>query len=322
MPQDGRRVEARINLQIEAQPDDSTCGPTSLQAVYDYYGDDIGLERVIREVPRLENGGTLAVLLGCHALERGYRAVSYTYDLRVFDPTWFMLGKDLLLEKLAMQLTYKQSPRMAEATEAYQRYLRLGGEIRYQDLHGGLLRKYLKRGIPVLAGLSSTYLYGSARELDFGDRLVHDDVRGDPSGHFVVLAGYDIKARSVTVADPLSPNPMGQSQFYEVGISHLINAIMLGIVTYDANLLVILPREDSKFREPVGRSQTPLRRKTDIAPVSDRAPREQASSRIRREQALIQASQADRVKQVGGKKKKRTSGKVRSRGSGGGSDKT
>lgn len=316
-------MEARINLQIGAQPDDSTCGPTSLQAVYDYYGDDIGLERVIREVPRLENGGTLAVMLGCHALERGYRAVTYCYDLRVFDPTWFMLGKDLLLEKLAMQLTYKPSPRMAEATAAYQRYLRLGGEIRYQDLHGGLLRKYLKRGIPVLAGLSSTYLYGSARELDFGDRLVHDDVRGQPSGHFVVLAGYDIKARSVTVADPLSPNPMGQSQFYEVGISHLINAIMLGIVTYDANLLVILPREGNRLREPVGPERIPRRRKTDIFPVGDRAPREQASPRVRREQALIQAGQADRANRTGGKrKKKRTSGKTRPRGRNGGREKT
>ncbi len=315
-------MEARINLQIGAQPDDSTCGPTSLQAVYDYYGDDIGLERVIREVPRLENGGTLAVMLGCHALERGYKAVTYCYDLRVFDPTWFMLGKDLLLEKLAMQLTYKPSPRMAEATEAYQRYLRLGGEIRYQDLHGGLLRKFLKRGIPVLAGLSSTYLYGSAREVDFGDRLVHDDVRGQPSGHFVVLAGYDIKARSVTVADPLSPNPMGQSQFYEVGISHLINAIMLGIVTYDANLLVILPRDDSRLREPGPSALTPRRRKTDISPVGDRAPWEQVSPRVRREQSLIQAGQADQANQAGRKKsKKRASGKTRPRGGSGGRQK-
>ena len=32
---------------------------------------------------------TLAVLLGCHALRRGYEATIYTFNLQVFDPTWF-----------------------------------------------------------------------------------------------------------------------------------------------------------------------------------------------------------------------------------------
>ncbi len=62
----------RLDFEILAQPDDLTCGPTCLQAVYGYYGDPLSIERVIAEVERLENRGTLAVLLGCHALRRGY----------------------------------------------------------------------------------------------------------------------------------------------------------------------------------------------------------------------------------------------------------
>src|SRR6185369_13364802 len=76
-------VKTRLRLEILPQPDDITCGPTCLHAVYRYFGDVIGLDQVIEEVPQLETGGTLAVLLGCHALRRGYDATIYTYNLQV-----------------------------------------------------------------------------------------------------------------------------------------------------------------------------------------------------------------------------------------------
>jgi hypothetical protein len=40
----------------------------------------------------------------------------------------------------------------------------------------------------------------------------------------------------------MNPNPL-QSQYYSVSFDRLINSIMLGIVTYDANLLVIEPKK-------------------------------------------------------------------------------
>jgi hypothetical protein len=43
------------------------------------------------------------------------------------------------------------------------------------------------------------------------------------------------------VADPLHDNPGFGQQYYSVNVEHLISAIMLGIVTYDANLLMIEP---------------------------------------------------------------------------------
>jgi len=45
----------------------------------------------------------------------------------------------------------------------------------------------------------------------------------------------------VSVADPLDDNPRFSSRHYRVGIDRLIGAILLGVVTYDANLLVIRP---------------------------------------------------------------------------------
>jgi ABC-type bacteriocin/lantibiotic exporter with double-glycine peptidase domain len=78
-----------LNFDIKAQPDEVTCGPTCLHALYQYYRDEIGLKEVIAEVKSLKSGGTLAVMLGNHALKRGYKASLYTYNLNTFDPSWF-----------------------------------------------------------------------------------------------------------------------------------------------------------------------------------------------------------------------------------------
>ncbi|RNI27716.1 peptidase-C39 like family protein [Rufibacter immobilis] len=238
-------VKLLNSLRILTQPDDSTCGPTSLHAVYQYYQDILPLEQVISEVSFLEEGGTLGVMLGCHALRRGYRARIYTYNLHVFDPTWFKLKNDDLVKNLREQMLYKGDPKLHIASKAYIEFLELGGEICHKDLTVDLLDNYFSKGIPLLTGLSATYLYNCARERtnDRGE-AIYDDVRGEPLGHFVVLAGFDNEQEKehVIVADPYQENPLFRNNYYNVTISRLINAIMLGIVTYDANLLAIEPK--------------------------------------------------------------------------------
>ena len=59
----------------------------------------------------------------------------------------------------------------------------------------------------------------------------------------MVLCGYDMATRDVRVADPYNANPTGKGRFYDVGINRLICSILLGILTYDANLLVISRRK-------------------------------------------------------------------------------
>ena len=204
-----------LELEILPQPDDTTCGPTCLHAVYRYFDDDLPLEQLVRETPALTEGGTLAVLLGCHALNRGYRATIYTFNLNVFDPSWFQDGADLI-PRLQAQMAAKQSPKLRAASQAYIEYLKLGGRIRMQELNAALIRRYLKRSIPILTGLSATYLYQCKREIAHDSQP--DDVRGVPTGHFVVLCGYDAKRRAVSVADPYLPNPLGADHYYDVGI--------------------------------------------------------------------------------------------------------
>lgn len=235
-------METRLTVDILPQPDDLTCGPTCLHAIYRYYGDEISLEQVIEEVPYLEEGGTLDVLLACHALRRGYHAKIFTYNLAIFDPSWFLpdpTGTFDIRERLRAQMAFKPSRKLGVATEAYIEFLDRGGKLRFEDLTTALIRKYLNRGIPVMTGLSSTFLYRSTRE--YGPRLEYDDVRGVPAGHFVVMCGYDNKQREVLVADPLLSNPVSGSNQYVVRIERVLCSILLGILTYDANLLIIEP---------------------------------------------------------------------------------
>lgn len=238
------KIKTNLPIRILSQPDDTTCGPTCLHTIYEFYGDSIPLADLIGEVQQLEDGGTLGALLAVHALKRGYKAVIYTYNLTVFDPTWFGHESFYIKNKLLQQSGIKLGRKLQAATQAYVEFLDLGGELKYDTLCPALIRKYLKKGVPLLAGLSATYLYGSKRE--YGPNQEYDDVRGEPAGHFVVLHGYDKERRTVLVADPLHENPMAEGQNYEVGIDHLINAILLGIVTYDANLIVLTPGTEPK----------------------------------------------------------------------------
>jgi len=239
-------MKKHLHLEIRPQPTDESCGPTCLHAIYGYFGDEVELADVVREVPQLATGGTLGVQLGCHALARGYEVVIYTYNLLVFDPTWFNGRKVNLAERLARQAEAKGGERLRLATEAYVRFLQLGGQIRMRDLSPALLRAFVIQEQPVIVGLSSTYLYQASREVVGTTR--DDDLTGEPAGHFAILHGYNRRNHRILVADPYQLNPHSRTNQYEIGIDRVICAILLGIVTYDGNLLIIRPRSGT----PVG----------------------------------------------------------------------
>ena len=247
-------LETRLHLGILPQPDNYTCGPTCLHAVYQFFGDDVGLSEVVEQTPQLENGGTLGVWLACQALRRGYRAKLYSYNLELIDPTWFDAPGVNLRAKLDEQIKHKRSLSLRTATTAFIEYLDLGGELRFEDLTTGLIRKYLRRQIPILTGLSATYLYQSMRE--FGPNADFDDVRGEPVGHFVVLCGYDKTRHTVLVADPMHPNPVSDTQLYEVDIQRLLCAILLGVLTYDGNLIILQPTAKTPLITPCKHSSS------------------------------------------------------------------
>lgn len=239
-----------IDLTIHTQPDDESCGPTSLHAIYRYYGLDIELEKVVKDVERSLSGGTLAPMLGKHALQNNFSAVIYINNLDVFDPTWLKFDqgeacKETLIAKLSKQIHCKKNSAITQASQAYIDFLELGGQIRFHTLSVQLLKNYFHKNVPILTGLSATYLYQSARErFTPQGESIYDDIQGTPCGHFVVLCGYDDKKRLVIVADPHRENPISQDNYYKVNLNRLINAILLGVLTYDANLLILQPKSD------------------------------------------------------------------------------
>jgi hypothetical protein len=228
------------NLKISFQPTETSCGATCLHAIYRHYGDPIGLDEVIKGVSTLGDGGTLAVLLACHALQRGYRAQLYTYNLEMFDPSWFHSPVADLSKKLKAQQARKKSRKIKVATAAYIKFLKMGGKVRFKPLNPKLIINFMKAETPILTGLSATYLYHCARENQ--QTNLPDDIGGTPTGHFVVIHGYREKSRLVRIADPFPSNPFSSNQKYSIPLDRLIGAILLGIITYDANILVITPK--------------------------------------------------------------------------------
>jgi hypothetical protein len=184
----------------------------------------------------------LAVQLARHALRRGWRAQIYTYNLQVFDSTWFHDPRPDLRARLSDQAGAESKRKLRFATEAYLEFLELGGQVDMRDLTADFLAEVMEQDAPVLTGLSSTWLYRASREV--GVEPVDDDVRGVPQGQVVVLLGWEEQLRHVFVADPLRSNPFSAAPVYSVDVDRLIAAILLGIVTYDANLLVLRPPAD------------------------------------------------------------------------------
>ena len=199
----------------------------------------LGTRQFATEVPQLSPSGRVPVLL--HGATR----------------VWESLAICEYACELAAGRGWPGDARVRVGSRAFLRFLDLGGEVEFEDLTAGVLRHHLRRGLPVLTGLSATYLYRSVRErLTAEGRLIEDDLGGSPQGHFVVLCGYHTGERTVTVADPMFDNPMTPKHRYTVPIERLVNSILIGILTHDANLLVIQPRHTGK-----GPDAHPLRRR-------------------------------------------------------------
>jgi hypothetical protein len=243
VPDDRRQRRSRVSheLRVEGftQPDDVTCGPTCLRKVYNYFGLDLPVDDVLGEIDRNEDGGTLAVFLGLAALRRGFDATIYSYDLRIFDPTWRQLAPYELRKKIQLRVPHLSSAKARRSAEAYLSFLELGGSLTFEELTPALLKRILNRNHPVLAGLSATHLYGFSRERHdpVTHELLEDDVAGEPTGHFVVITGYEHWGRRFIVRDPSTHVPKTQDGRLIVDAQRLINSILLGDLTYDAVLL-------------------------------------------------------------------------------------
>lgn len=228
--------EMKLELFVSKQPDDESCGITCLQAIYNYYGLETTLEGLKHQIEHWQTGGTVSVNLARNALAMGFAAEIYTYNIKIFDPTWNNLAPRELEHKLRMRQRRIRSKKQKKVIGFYLDFLRKGGILRFDDLSEDLFDRLFTDHKPVICGLSATYLYQNMRETADNQE---DDIVGQPVGHFVVVSGWDSAERTVTISDPLSKNPISETGTYLLPFTKFSNAVMLGILTYDENLLVI-----------------------------------------------------------------------------------
>ena len=143
-------------IPILPQPCDTSCGPTSLHAVYSFFQLETELREIIDSVHCLDEGGTLGVMLGLDALRRGFKATIYSYNLRLFDPCWSELTNQEIVDKLEAQLKYKSGKKFTEETRAFQQFLQNGGELCFDDLTPELLRHWKQSRLIDLTHCSCT----------------------------------------------------------------------------------------------------------------------------------------------------------------------
>jgi hypothetical protein len=70
-----RRHPLHLPVSTLPQPDETTCGPTCLHAIYRFFGDDAALSVVIERMWRLEHGGTDSGGIHCDICGDGRRLV-------------------------------------------------------------------------------------------------------------------------------------------------------------------------------------------------------------------------------------------------------
>jgi hypothetical protein len=226
-------------VRVSKQPDDESCGITCLQAIYHHYGVEATLEQLKERIEHWQTGGTVSVNLARNALSMGFAAEIYTYNVKIFDPTWKALSPRELEKKLRLRQRKIRSKKQKKVIGFYLDFLRKGGSLRFDDLDEDLFDRLFADRKPVICGLSATYLYQGMRETADNQE---NDIVGQPVGHFVVVSAWDRAARIVTISDPLRKNPFSETGIYRLPFTRFSNAVMLGILTYDENLLVISRR--------------------------------------------------------------------------------
>lgn len=226
-----------LGFVIQEQPTHTSCGPTCLHGIYSFFEDHIKLSKVIKEISDFEEGGgTLGVVLANHALKRGYDVTVYTYNINIFDPTWFQSDQQEIIDSLAKRRDrWSADHKEVFAINSYIKFLERGGKIRMETLSKNLIRSILSEKVPIITGLSSTWLYQAPREDQV--KNIDDPIHGDPSGHFVIIEG--ISRTHASICDPYRFNPISSTNYYKVTFDRLFNSILLGISSRDGNLIVI-----------------------------------------------------------------------------------
>ena len=227
-----KRVQLKVP-RLKQKP--FTCGPSSLQQVFAYYGIKKSINQLLKEI-KLYKKGTFDGQLGLCALENGFKAIIIDYNLHAYDPTWFKLSKKALIKKLKQSLKHRKGEYKTKVQWLI-KYFEAGGNIKFEIVTPELIKSYLKKKIPVIVCLMMTSLYKEKRRITIkqkkGRRSIKSDLKGKPAGHYLVVSGYD--GDKLFVTDPYYNIPYSKKGEYKISSKELIASILM----WNGSLLII-----------------------------------------------------------------------------------
>lgn len=218
---------------------DKDSGPTCLAQIYRLHGFERSRATVIERTRRAPDGRILAPHLGLTALEDGLGCEIYSCNLRVFDPTWRDFPDAELAQKLrARREAVDGDSSLQELIGAYIEFIEAGGDVQYHEPTRELITGLLHEGLPVIARINATYLYGTPRE--FGGE--YEDVRGEAVLRYVVVSGYFPKSGRFIVHDSSPRVPARRLGRYSARWDRFISATLADVTADGPVLLAVRPR--------------------------------------------------------------------------------
>ena len=181
------------------------CIPACLQQVFAYYDKEVSQEEILNSLDKPERGMSVPAA-GTFAKRSGFNPTIVTNNMDIFDPTWFDVGSEKLIQHLKEKKSsldeYNKS-----VVEDFLEYLEIGGQIGFDTIDSELFVRSLSNKVPVIIELSSTDLYKKKDS-------------GEIEGHGVVIAGFD--GDKVKVVDPDRDNPYDKTGVYWIPISDIM----------------------------------------------------------------------------------------------------
>ena len=199
-------------IKHQYQPTNTSCSPTALSMLLEYYGQSMSPTEVGKSVPQVrdetgEERGTINTQMATWCISRGFDVTLYTFDCQIIDQPWRKLSSRQVTERLKAGLDGLEVPALGALwsnayRQAYIDFIQAGGELIIRPYASrDLLYQLLQNG-PILPCLSYSTLHGVARTRNINEiDSVNDDVNGRAVNHSVVIYGVD-ESGNFLIADP------------------------------------------------------------------------------------------------------------------------
>ena len=217
------------------------CAPTALNQIFSYYGLNIELKDLIKRCETKIKYKDWEYKAASVALDEGFKVDIYSTSLELFDPSWFKISRNKLINKLNKRLKFVLKSNKSDWRNGYIKYwhedaiketvnfLENGGNIKFDLFNEKMIYNILSRKIPILVCFLDVNLFYCYKR-KYNNK--YNDIKGMNFGHSVVVSGYKNNKFIITDSGKKCPNKSG---IYSV----LPDKLLTSILRYDGELVSI-----------------------------------------------------------------------------------